>query len=393
LETINKEHLQKNLRQQDAETYRFESPVESPVLPPEPVRQEPMRLTDYITIINATSDVETSGSKDIYTFFMKFNEFLKKPYWSFGHRQLSKNKTDITMADVIDAVGVKSELALPSIRFPGTLSFFRAVDLKEMTIITWRLLQTLRLGTLLTQEYISTRKKIQDKKVELKELVDRESSIVIATAAQQEEDLSKQITLLEEQAKKMLTKKTSYNINIPIETGIKYVQVFPLDLSDCRIDIQGAEKHRFISKIPGQAQHFIGTITYTSQKTTLDEAIIDFVKNCFIDIFTGRLSPATSNKCWFINTLDITVKSTLYTIKKLVVYMEPGISKPYTGSFVYIDGEGKPKKWYDGNMSDISRQDFIDTIAQWKNQSMPSYRALFEATGGNEISYTPERKE
>ena len=41
----------------------------------------------------------------------------------------------------------------------------------------------------------------------------------------------------------------------------------------------------FISKIPGQAQHFIGKIKYTSKETDLDKAVADFVANGFTKSF------------------------------------------------------------------------------------------------------------
>ena len=62
--------------------------------------------------------------------------------------------------------------------------------------------------------------------------------------------------------------KTGQN-TVTINPEIKYVQIFPCNLSDICFEIQHSRMPKFISKIPGQAQHLIGKITYKSQKTSV----------------------------------------------------------------------------------------------------------------------------
>ena len=96
-----------------------------------------------------------------------------------------------------------------------------------------------------------------------------------------------------------------FRINIPIKAGTHYIQILPRDLLDCTFTIQGQELPKFISKLPGKAEHFIGKITYTSKEADCKRALDNFIKNGFIDAL-GK-EKALTPKCWFIKALDLVV--------------------------------------------------------------------------------------
>lgn len=330
----------------DSENYR--GPKKKLALP------ERIKSINYAIVLMATSDVPTSGSGDLNTFFERLDKFL-----DHAQKRMSIN-------NIFQPLG-KSVFALPSIRFPGTTTFFRSVDLGEMEIITWAKLQALRLEKLL-----DSRKIIRALQNELSEIREKEPLMEMKEAADKEQQLSKRIK--EENAK--LSKLQQ--IEIPLKQGIKYVQIFPCNLSDCTFVIQGNNVPKFISKIPGQAHHFIGKITYASQKDDFDEAFDDFRENAFINIFEGE--NALTTKCWFIKSLELVVGGVVYTIDHVVIYVDPEEGT----RVLYHDSTGYNYRSPKSGDRKISPKAFKLTIQDWFKYSAISDDALYEATGGNE---------
>lgn len=378
---------------------------------------------NYAIAIQATSDIPTYGEGNIYAFFTQLNKFLERPTWFFGQRlfaakELPESIPSIT--DVIDALGVKYTEALPSIRFPGTTTFFRAIDLKEMEIITWPRLNALRLERRLSPAFGNIKEtlrpavkvyqaRLDDISKKLDYIIKKEQLMwpeidpqVQANLSQEKENLTrekdfltKRIQEIEENLEAQLAQLAQVTFTIATP-DIKYIQAFPLDLHECTFEIIGKEIPKFYSKIPGQGQHFIGNIKFISKKTTIAEALQDFVKNAFVDIFSVPV-PASSNKAWFINSLQLTVNNTLTNIRKLAIYQYPGVNKPYHAEFTYIDPDGTYKKVVyesDGLKSSTidQKQQFIDKIIKYAQDTTPACTALFEATGGNELCYTLAEK-
>jgi len=125
----------------------------------------------------------------------------------------------------------------------------------------------------------------------------------------------------------------------------------------------------FVSKIPGTAQHIIGKIRYTSQKSNLHEALEDFVENGFTNIYKNikKLTPL----CWCIQVLELTVGGAVQTIHNLTIYFVPKIGWSYD--------------YREKNLENPElHAQFVAKMQQWLTSSMPSDISLYQATAGHE---------
>jgi hypothetical protein len=218
---------------------------------------------------------------------------------------------------------------------------------------------------------------------ELQEIIEHEALQEMATAIEREADLSRQISDIKHELEKMRAGKST----IEIGKGTKYVHVFPLDLHDFTIDIKGTRIPKFISRIPGQGEHYIGTIKYTSFWDNRKNALKSFIAQGFGKVFGDLKSPPSSSKRWIISELDLMVGNTLHTIKNLVVTLSPGIPG-YQVEYYYQDSNGN---YYDQNDTEKQKADFLKFFLG--KDISPSYAALFEATGGHETSCTKNERE
>lgn len=423
----------------DAEMYRFPASVSAAKIP----------SINYAIVIEAAADIPTSGNGNIQGFFTKLNEFLKRPLWSFGDRFGRSTQKAPSIKDVIGALAVKHEDVLPSIRFPGTNSFFRAVDLGEMEIITWQRINALRTQNLLLNSSVELMRQIGLLKYELDKLNEKKLQIDEHEFAQKELGLNEQIKELQRAAKNQaqiqfnekiieleaqqrqlraelnrvtrggatmelselesqrqerallkeildieysIEKLLQKEITITVRPNIKFVQVFPLDLHDCTFIIQDSSMPKFISKIPGNGQHYIGAIKYASQKTTFEDALQDFIMEGFVKVFGEHRDPASSSKAWFINSLILTVAGQDIVIKKLAIILDPGVPH-YKVQYGYKNFD-QTYKIIDSYLAVSSKKDHTVTIRSfidWLYDKLfvfyiPSKEALYEATGGNETS-------
>ena len=143
------------------------------------------------------------------------------------------------MDSVLKSLCLSKVENLPSVRVPGTNTFFRAADLGHMEIITWSKLCSLRFETSSRLVQLNARLKFleQSKGLDEKQRTDEIKHI--------RDELSQ------------LTQKTE--IVIDINPKIEYIQIFPINLVDCAFIIKGSLP-KFVSKIPGAAHHLIGKI-------------------------------------------------------------------------------------------------------------------------------------
>lgn len=288
---------------------------------------------DYIIVVQATSDIVTFNMPALDVMFPQLNLF----FTSAGLKQPVKEKR-ITINDIMKAVVPKDAFSLASIRFPGTTTFFRAADLGEMEIITSLRLKRLKI------------------------------------------EVAKQIKPLMEQ-----------KIVIPIKPAIKFIQMFPCDAVDFTIAIEGPLMPKFISKIPGPAGHVIGKITYTSSQRSYEEGIKDLVEKGFWQVFQRSefqsAEFASSDKCWFIKSIDLKIGSTQYQLDEVVIYLN---AAKFTCYWMYHDKDRYYKfdssKRYEREM--LSSEGFALEVKKWVDQSKPSGVALYEATAGHENSET-----
>lgn len=269
---------------------------------------------NFTIAVEATSDVTTSGQPDFEVLRSFENIFDKK---SNDYDVEEKIKIGIDLA-----LPVSYGDSLPSIRPQGTRTFFRAINLGRMQIITWIYLQGLRLAS---------------------------SSRPFAK-----------------------TPPTGEYI-IPIHPTTEFIQIYPCNLKDCTFDIKATEVPKFISKIPGNAQHFIGGIKYASSKKDLTQAIEELVKNGFVEAFQSGIYKPLTNKCWFIKTIELLAGGVPYSIDHVAINLNKS-------EYIYHDNHGYHKT--DGQV--IDEATFKKTISDYFDQSQIDKDALYQATGGNE---------
>ncbi len=297
---------------------------------------------NYAIVIQATSDVVTTEKiGNPKAMFLKLDTFLQNPVWvlEFGP---GVEKPAITISDVISALGIKDVSALPSIRMPGKLQFFRPINIGNMEIITESRL-------------------IEDGVKKILELIaeSKNPNKIIA-----------------DEAKKRL--QGPLGINISITPDIKYIQIFPIDLMDFTFVIQKTPK--FISKLPGKGQHFIGKIIDTNNENSVEQLIY----NSFAYIFTyapGYKKP----RCWFIKSVEIPIRGKITTVKNLAIKLYPQqeigiLLYAYInekGEYIISEGKGPELQ---------NKKAFESTINEWFKETIPSQETLTEATGGIEIT-------
>ncbi len=179
-------------------------------------RQFTIANVQFPLVIQATTDEITfRGPLDLKRFFSNLNLFLaekKKNYY------LGRPPSGLTISQVIKPlIGDDPEaLQLPSVRFPGTNSFFRSIMLDNAVIITDLFIKQL-LSQPLIEQYLIYKQK-------------RPAEAVI-----------------------------------PVADTVKFILVYPTDCSPITFQFKRPYKFpRFISKIPGSAQHYIGTIKMDS---------------------------------------------------------------------------------------------------------------------------------
>jgi hypothetical protein len=206
--------------------------------------------------------------------------------------------------------------------------------------------------------------------------------------------------------------KEKYLINFPIKSNIKFVQIYPCDLTDFNFDMESNSVPMFISKIPGTAQHFIGKIYYKSRYNGFSKALQSFIEDGFTQVFEeknyenqeefmedlaeGEIGGLTK-KCWFIKSLELLAGNKTYSLDHLVVNINP--AAPYnptpTGidqdavSFFYHDKSGYhycpgERGFHFAIGTIIDKNQFKILIQNIFEKSKPSSEALYEATAGNE---------
>ena len=193
-----------------------------------------------------------------------------------------------------------------------------------------------------------------------------------------------------------LTKKAESRVTIHVSPSIKWVQVYPLDLHDCSFKIEGQDIPKFISKIPGQAHHYIGSIKYTSSKATPRDALDDFIRKGFVEIFSFVPDSAPSSlKDWFIDSLELIINDQHYLFKKIAVQLYPSARSIYELSYVYEDPGNNLWQCSDigGCRQLVYKQQFKNTIRSFQVATVPSPSSLYEATAGGETApYTAVEK-
>ena len=270
---------------------------------------------NYIIVLQATTDVPTSGAPLFATFFKKLETIFNEK------EDISYHEEKQIQEIVRQSVSHEESSALPSIRLPGATTFFRAIDLGNTEVITWTKLQTMRASN----------------------------------------------------AFKLTT--------IPIKNGVQFIQIYPFNLMDCIFDIKATEVPKFISKIPGDAQHFIGGIKYASSKNDLTQAIDKLLKDGFIEVFPTYTDPSIqskplTNKCWFIKTVELTLPG---NVKRNVDDLAINLNQ---SEYLYHDSSGYHKTG--GEL--ITEQKFRDLITAYFEASESPKMLGMKPQGGMEYT-------
>ncbi len=348
-------------------------------------------MFDGVLVIEATSDTNLSSVGNIGDMLRKFEgvvaqrqtkleswlakQMTKKgigPVEVIKRQELVKMLSAQELKDVVQALGTANLSALASVRFPGTNTFFRTLDLGEMEIITWFRLQKLRLEhtlvPLLAQKLLHT----------------KISAPVAAPSAHIRDRTvqglaEQQATAASSSAPVVQTSLQSRLIPLRIQRGIKYVQLFPADLHDICLNFDPHSDPILISKGPGAMQHFIGGIEYTSNLPTVEEALKNFVHKVF-GRFYEQTSAGMTSKAWFIRSLRLHLLGGDHVLERLCVMIPSGSTTP---TYTYSGREHLPSE-QPATAAMTSVEQKISVIEQWFVETLPSEETLFEATAGQE---------
>lgn len=272
-------------------------------------------------IVATTHDTENmKGLLDMVTKFFAQSApplYLGKPIKTT--RQLIKlplpNK--ITFTDVIKSYFGKTPIDpenIPSVSIPGA-GFFRALDLDNQLIITMTTLRAYRI-----QKAIEAKLSIEPQEQEVirkaRELQQRIAQLAETKTAQGarkklQEKLRKQLSEKyavvkgQEKAiieKKLLAAKADEFHDIAVDPSMKTILVYPSDLHDIQLNIQGNEVPSCISKITGNAQHIIGGLM--ASQADLYKILQGFLpaKLFAITSDAGKFS-LRAKQAWFIHNV------------------------------------------------------------------------------------------
>jgi ankyrin repeat protein len=298
-------------------------------------------LNNLYIVITCTNEATSNGFPNLHilfnqlTPFFKNREFIKQKY-DKQPQATPEQEFDATFTDIIkSSVLTGNASSIASARMPGEHSFFRALNLGGMKIITYEELQSLK---------------------------------------------NLRSNLLE----------------ITIEPNVKYVQIYPCDAADFTFVVEGQEMPAFISKIPGRGSHFLGKIIYTSSEQDIEQAIRNCIKKGFLQLIEEN-AKINANTCWFINELILKIGQRTIILNKLIIFAGPDTYKwiyKLDGHIYHYHAEHLASQ--NTNKPFITHEKFVEideSTFRWKmrdyaDNSFASDEALIEATGGNEDRLT-----
>ncbi len=312
---------------------------------------------NYGIVIQATSGVETVGEGNLRAMFKKLDDFLKDPVWAleFGP---GVEKPNVTISDAVSALDIRETEALPSIRLPGKTGFFRSINIGNMEIIT------------------------------TSSLIDKGVKRILELVA---ESKSSDKSIADEAKRKL---KGNLDIEISTKPDVQLIQIFPMDLLDFNFSVVGMTK--FISKLTGNGQHFIGKITFASSAHNIQNrpAYLTDVKTarqvfskCFINVFEAIIRVEEVKHCWFINSITIiTSEGTVLQLKKVAIKVD-SMGHLQSGSYAYINEKGE----YIISNEELQefkkdKETYESTIRKWFQETIPSQETLRESIGSAAVT-------
>ena len=320
-----------------------------------------------IVIVQATTDELTFGAsaqhiqkegKRVYTSHY-FKNFFNNIDRYFAEKNLKlediPSKKRLTLADVILPLyeTFPSIVRLPSVRLPGSNSFFRPIIVDKIKVITF-----LDIQRLLTQEIFQQR---------------------------------------------FGSPGAVFGKNIFIGASIKYVLVYPIVIPANISQASEQPDLVFVSKIPGTSCHIIDSMTFERPIafSTINNAlgnlflkqILEREKEIETEGSTEKITSASygeSLKAWFIKTVSYYQNEKTYKLEDVIIvkYASPKLKATpgYYGELLYKKN-GHYYTCYGDNITSevqMDEQEYWKRAADILNSSLPDNAALHEATGGGQ---------
>jgi len=305
-----------------------------------------------MVIVQATTDEITAGQfiDNIRTFFLNVNR-----YFIEQSRKDVPIKNRITLANVISPLYAVSPLVinLPSVRLPGSNSFFRPIMVDKIKTITF-----LDIKRLLTQAIFQKRFARPGFSVGEKDIL--------------------------------------------IGADIKYVLVYPA-VVPTNILVSSLLVPKFISKIPGKACHIIDSLTF--EGTVSREFENQQIGNLFwypfgsdkleiegaeegSKITVETYTYGESEKAWFIKTVIYYKDGKEFKLQDVIIvkYGHMPTSRPERRGELMFKKNGQYYQCFEGQNYEqaIDEQQYWTQVANILKNSMPDKNALYEATGGGQ---------
>ncbi len=311
----------------------------------QPARALSFKISFPLTI-HATTDATVSGEIHLTEFSEALKEFLKKtpPPWYNG-KQLRKLFGALAGAD-------PDPSKLPSVLLPGTNTFFRTPELEHMRVLTWQFVQKAKLA----------------------------------------------------QAMGMMDYE---DVKPFVLSDVKFILAYPCDMRTIEIDASTCDDVALISKIPAQAQHYIGGLK-------IKQGPENVLAHWLTETTDGGYARGKFAKAWFMKKL--TAPSPTDTLERAVFYTRASTSEKRepavflvgkrasgTGEGEYVirkgdkpDAMSAPQKLSDVVTEVTGRADINPgNVYYWLARAIfegtrASLPALHEATGGNEDQQTEQ---
>lgn len=299
---------------------------------------------NFPIVFQATTDATTFNplyKPRFGSFFRVLDKWLAESHLFMGKPKMGLRLSDVlkTLYDIMPDV-----FRLPSVRLPGTNSFFRAAEVDKMLVVTY----------IWFQKYL------------------RESG---------------QLPLLPQGRTFKLVEKP---VPFLVSPEIQYILLYPCNLLGLSLSIGRTEKGPiFISKIPGPAQHFIKELN--CPQLTPIELLNEFLLEATVQTYGGRPMPRAP-KAWFIE--HVLCKGMemfglgIYNVKNTLslIYTELPVANPASAVWKVAQLESGSGKLLSSSLPNDLPSYYVYSLILKNMQAstLPSDAALKESTGGNE---------
>lgn len=356
----------------------------------------PSNPLQFPIVVMATTGAvvyNTRGNLGLAYFFDILDKYLEKPR-EYAGTPKGDNQV-MTIAIVLrHLAGFGGGLeVIPSIRFTGSNSFFRTLHLSPGESFTSIQKDVLTLSSLMPQAIVQQAKYRQLEELE-KELAKACEDPELSQNVRKRtiKALREEVSLMRDQLSAAIKERAQKSKGVVIEFPYSpYLLIYISDLHDATLSIPESDfkKIAVISKIPGTAQHFIGTVQTARSHFDLQEVFIPELTRYSM---AGKeiIEYGESAKAWFIEHF---IDSTGNRTDGLVIYKESGQSDSSMPMLVLkrkSDGLYTIAKGRVGIEEPISPQAYYWAVQAIFSSTRANPLALKESTGGRETSLTEQ---